>query len=81
MRFMKCAAAFAVVFASVAAVAPAARALSAKPATVNFGTVALEKSKKKAITIEIDAGYQLNSVGTNGVPFSNNCNWNDTGPG
>ena len=70
MRFMKCAAAFAVVFASVAAIAPAARALGVKPAAVNFGTVALEKTKAKTITIEVDPGYHVNAIIGAGLPFS-----------
>ncbi len=72
MRIIKYAAALAVAFASVTAIAPAAHAITVKPATVNFGTVALNKTKTKTISIDLDHGYSLNAILGGGGAFSQN---------
>jgi hypothetical protein len=72
MRSLKYAAALATLFASLVAIAPAARALSVKPTIANFGTVALEKTKTKSISIKLDAGYELNAIIGGGGPWSEN---------
>jgi hypothetical protein len=72
MRSLKCLTALAIVFASVATIAPAAHAAGVKPTAINFGTVALNQFKSKAVTIELDPGYQLNSILGAGGPFAEN---------